>query len=524
MIIEDKSMNTRMRTWPHLAAALVVAVAIAVVWGVVLAWAGSLVEQWWQRNGRVTVTEWVPVLRDGTPVIFSSHVIGDYVDSSCRTLDGQPLELEPDPDPYLHIENLLQGAIFEKPIRPPELFHVPIHWRYRIADLFEHQRPRVYWYGVLEDAPLVRAYFVGYDALSKLRVGYIGRSGFRRSLPPKEEWFDLANCDQDYELFSYSRDNPRQRPGLMSLVDGDRLLEIDLLARSVQTIFESPGLLGWAMVQEPPQQQADNAAVAIAAPAAAEPTSTVTTSNPPETPAAGTTKREPLLSRIAVRTPKSIVILDPPTGEKREYPLPELLRDKWVEAYAVGGGQLLLLHSPENDGSRTELMWLKPGGEIAWRETVTLASYSQPKLSERQACFLAVPVAPIPIGWLGLLGVGMPIGFLQSNEEPTYAGALMRGLGPAWPALAAVLLIGAAMAWWTYRLQQKYHRPATGLWCAFVFLLGPPGLLAYRLEQRRAKLETCPACDAIVPRDREACAACDALFPAPPPVGTEIFA
>ncbi|MCI0491575.1 MAG: hypothetical protein L0Z07_01405, partial [Planctomycetes bacterium] len=230
-------MNTRMRTWPHLAAALVVAVAIAVVWGVVPVWVGSLVAQWWQTNGRVI--ERVPVLRDGTPVVFS-YDFGNPFNNSYRTLDGQPFDPEPD------FEFQLQGAFFGKPIRPPGLFHVPIPWRNRITDFWGLRRPRVLWYGVLDDAPQVRAYFVGFDVLSKLRVGYIGRSGFRRSLPPNEEWFDLANHNRASAGSTNSGDDQRQRNGLMSLVDGDRLLEIDLLARSVQTIFESPGLLGWA--------------------------------------------------------------------------------------------------------------------------------------------------------------------------------------------------------------------------------------------------------------------------------------
>jgi hypothetical protein len=57
-----------------------------------------------------------------------------------------------------------------------------------------------------------------------------------------------------------------------------------------------------------------------------------------------------------------------------------------------------------------------------------------------------------------------------------------------------------------------------------VLLLGLPGFFGYWLEHRRPKLESCDACDEIVPRDREACAACDAQFPTPPLMGTEIFA
>ena len=45
------------------------------------------------------------------------------------------------------------------------------------------------------------------------------------------------------------------------------------------------------------------------------------------------------------------------------------------------------------------------------------------------------------------------------------------------------------------------------------FLAWTAGLLAYLVEQRRAKLEACPQCGDIVPRDREACAACNTDLP-----------
>ena len=87
-----------------------------------------------------------------------------------------------------------------------------------------------------------------------------------------------------------------------------------------------------------------------------------------------------------------------------------------------------------------------------------------------------------------------------------------------------VLVISAVLAWLTWLLQRKYRRPATALWTAFVFLLGAPGFVAYWLEHRRPKLERCPECGQIVPRDRDACSDCSTPFPAPTLVGTEIFA
>jgi hypothetical protein len=113
---------------------------------------------------------------------------------------------------------------------------------------------------------------------------------------------------------------------------------------------------------------------------------------------------------------------------------------------------------------------------------------------------------------------------LQSGGASTSLDAVGKTLQISWLGLIATPLIGAVLAWWTYRLQQKYRRPASRIWCAFVFLLGWPGFLAYWIEQRRPKLETCAECATIVPRDRDACAACNTLFAPPQRLGTEIFA
>ena len=130
---------------------------------------------------------------------------------------------------------------------------------------------------------------------------------------------------------------------------------------------------------------------------------------------------------------------------------------------------------------------------------------------------------PIPIGFI--LGVFLgSITLLQSGQATTYLEAVASTLDIGWLGLIAIPLVGAALAWWTYRLQRKYHRPATGIWCAFVLLLGLPGFLAYLIEHRRPKLESCGECGTIVPRDREACAACKTEFAPPSRLGTEVFA
>ena len=94
----------------------------------------------------------------------------------------------------------------------------------------------------------------------------------------------------------------------------------------------------------------------------------------------------------------------------------------------------------------------------------------------------------------------------------------------AWPAIIAVLLVGAILAVIPYRLQRKYHRRASTAWCAFVLLLCWPAFVAYWLEHLQPNLEECRECSKTVPRDRDACAACRTPFPVATLLGMEIFA
>jgi hypothetical protein len=517
-------MNHRPRLWTRLTATLVITLAVAVAWGVVLAWAGYLGTQIWRSDD--TVYESIQVLDNGTPLI-QSYSYQAVVDQTYRTLNGSPVELT-------GREQWLAGAYFLEPIQPAGFLEPPIPWSERLAASSNFQRPPVGWYLARDDEPVGHAYLVGYDETSKLRVGYIGRSGYRRALPPRDEWFNVGrhrfrywdgsvsssgNLQFGSRAYSWALTAGDQRlpPWLLFLIDGDRLLEVDLRSRTVRALLEVPGMLATAVVTQPQSSRdTPDAAQADRQPPAepADAADAIVPSQPRQSPA----------QRLAIRMNDRIVLLDPPTGAQREYVLPESLRDRFIYAYALGNDQLLIQWWKHADTLRgdTELTWLQPEGTVAREEHVALATPSQ--ATERQQAWMAAALAPVPIAWSFVLAIVAPLGMLQTHQVGTYAEGLSRIFGIAWPSFVVVIVLGALLAWWTYKLQRKYRRHATGVWCSFVFLLGVPGFLAYWLEHRRPKLETCDECGNVVPRDRDACAACDKLFPAPPLVGTEIFA
>ena len=87
-------MMKRVATFQPLFLAVLLAAGFGIVWGFVVGWGISMVEQA-ARSGKVY--ESLYVRADGTPVI-QSYSRGDYYNRTYRTLDGQPLEISPRED------------------------------------------------------------------------------------------------------------------------------------------------------------------------------------------------------------------------------------------------------------------------------------------------------------------------------------------------------------------------------------------------------------------------------------------
>jgi hypothetical protein len=437
-------------------------------------------------------------------------------------LEGKPLPNQDD-------DEFLNAASLAAPVKPPRLFETPISWSERIAGISDQQRMATAWYLVRDDRPEGRCYLAGFDEKSKLPVGYMGRQGFGRTMPLVDDWFDLDRRTLGWNNGAVATMNSIQPGGLainygpasatvneklppwqLFLIDGDKLLEIDLRKRSLRTILESTGLVAVTTLLEPLHAaRADAPDDNNTPPAATEGDETNNDSSDIVRQAA----------KIALRTTDRIMLLDPRTSAQSQYSLPQSMREKAIQVYSTGSGQLIVQSA--DDYFKPHLVWLTADGSVAREEHVTLANNQG---NTAVAALIGFAVAPIPVGWISGIFLLGPLANLQSRQANTFAEAVVRNVEPTWAALIAVIAIGVLLAAGTYRLQRKYHRAATGIWCAFVFLLGVPGFLAYWFEHRRPKLEACQDCGQIVPRDRDACAACSTPFPAPPLVGTEIFA
>ncbi len=533
-------MNGRANIWRKIVAAAIVATGIGVVWGVGCGWLFSI---FGSLSARTIISEQLDVAYDGTPVIsIRSNDTPGMSTLGRRTLDGKPW-----PSDY---ELWLYGASPRRFELPPGVIRLPIRWdnyRGRIGGVTDGKKPPTAWYVVSSDKQADHLYFAGFDPTSKLSVGYIGSEGFRLSLPPRKEQFSFAGNEagrvtdrvassqyvegnsivQYHNLSAY--DHPAQ--WLIFVVDGKRLWEIDLRERTSRVVLEVPDSLsiGEMHVLEATVQDADrddNARrtrpgrfrlvaqqdVFRALPPAADPADSDT--EPPKT-----------TGIVVVRTRDRVLLYDATSDNHWEFKLPsQVPADRSFTCYWLSPDTLLLnCHAGYwSGGSINELYWISPDGAIQREERVELQG-SVPPLESREFWAMSA-LMPEPLGWLGSIVGVEPFWRLQYYKANTYSAALRQTFALLWPMSVIVLIVSLASAWYAHRLHRQYFRPHSGVWATFVFLFGPPGLAAYWLEHRRAKLEPCGECGANVPRDREACAACATPFPAPPLVGTEIFA
>jgi len=532
---------------------LVLALGIGVAWGVFIAIGCSIFTT--LRPIAARTSEDVVVVADGTPLIRSRSG-GNYLDTSLRTLSGKTIELER--------QGFLTAASLAEPYRAPRLVEGPITWRQRLAGCSNHTKPPANWVLVRDDLRPGRAYFVGYDSFSKLRIGYLGRDGFRVALPPVDDWFDLGqetlgwgsravtSASQVYfgTAASYysgaasAREN-KLGPWLVYLKDGKTIQEINLRERQVRALGSFAGLQAMGIGEQPlagdDEQtddeleetpsvntwmllptQSDNRRIPPRSPfqlTAMQPSFFYTI-----TPAEPINPKHKTAHRLLFRCDDRIVRINPFDGTRKEFFLPESLLNQRLTVYCAGEDQLLLQYGRGwwERGSVVGLLWIDPAGEVTRDETLQLAGYVGG--SQHAASLGAAVVAPTLLPWLGGLLGAAPLAQLHSYQAETYAEALSKTFDQGWPGLLLVSLLSILLAAVVFRWHGKYGRPNRAAWTSLVLLTTLPGFLAYWVLHRRPPLAACPGCGRSVPRNRDGCARCDQPFPEPTLLGTEVFA
>jgi hypothetical protein len=537
-------MRNPLSFWWKLLAVVVVATGIAVVWGMAAMWVATLAEA--TLRG-AQISEGIQIAADGTPVISTqARKSGNYAELSRRTLDGKLW-----PSDY---ENWIYPAWLDPPPRSPGLFYLPIYWSpnsNRIVGVTDYKHPPTDWYAVHDGQPEGHMYFAGYDTYSQMPVGFIGTQGFQDSLPDISRQFSLRfnpgrpiiayfagnGMTEENRIITYHggySSEARLAPWLKFVVDHSKLWQIDLRARTAEVVLAVDGTLGLndmstlesiALGNSAEQANRNTSTTPVQSdlataesPASSQGPSTLSSEG------SSSAERPKRATILTILTDDRIVLFDPPTRKQWEFKLsPEAARTR-VQVYWIHPDELLLTiyDGYWAQGPVMKLLWVKADGTIARRERLELHGWTTPS-PEAIARRVAAAV-PVPVVWFTGMLAGGPAELIQENMAPDYVSALRQTWGIAWLPFVVVLVVSLPAVWIVRRWQRQYRRPNTAAWSILVFLLGPLGLAAYRIEHRRAKLERCGECGHVVPRDRETCAACHSPFPAPPLVGTEIFA
>jgi hypothetical protein len=490
----------------YVALAFVLGLGIQIIYAVLVGWGITVGDELIGNRGAY---ESVQIRADGTPV-FVTHSYTDYYDMTGRTLQGDLMPRE-------ELDDWLSGAYLNEWKQPRPRFG-RIDWGDRIRSFNDGGQPAGYWYFVHTGRQQGQGYFVGFDSKSKLRVGYIGRVGFRSDLPPVEDQFPVdgrrlaGSSSRSDHLVSCGSSGIYLVPRYLSagdasgqllpewmvyLISGNQLWEIDLHERSIRVLAESE----------------DFVSVATCRPARPQ----------------GTKRSDDKLLRrpqhLAIRTLDRVILLDPRTGDQQSYAIPQIVRSKKFDFYELSDQTALLSirGRPEAGGTPIGLHWIDQQGEIVREEHVTInrgQSFVDPR---RIACGLSFLV-PVPAVAAVATCVALPIGYLVTGEAPHYPAALARALSEGWPALLITFALAGFMVHLCLKRQRQYALPGTRTWVVFVALFGVPALAGYLVCRRWPPRAACPACQEPVPRDRESCASCNTAFPEPAPEGIEVFA
>jgi hypothetical protein len=482
----------RRTIWPRWVLLVILAIGVAVVWGVA---AGMVISQL-EANSGVDGYESLSVRADGEPVIDAYSTAGGvYRDLPPRDLDRRIL-----PGPK------------QVPLAPAQLaagpdqrrwFNGPVTWPERLIGLVDHDSIELaQWFLIHDGLQEGRVYLQGFDEQSRLTVGYIGRDGFRLSPPAPAQQFEVgppltygrshAVVTGDHSQFGMEGNVNDVSRLCVYVLDRQKILEINLRDRTVKELYAHADLRSIAIATQP--QTGDD--------------------------------RPPIANRLVARLPDRLVALNPANGEKVEYVLPEKFRSaKSLTAYLVDPQQILI-QSWEKDGhmgSRpVTLVWVDAAGEITKERTVELAGF-QPQSDREMAAWFTLGI-PSPLAFAAMTLLLAPLGSLATHGLAGYQEAVQKIFVAAWPVGLVLLVACLIAAWLVVRWQRQYDRSHTALWAVTVFVLGVPGLLAYMIYYGFPRRVPCPACGQPTPQRRDACAACRAPFPAPALKGTEVFA
>lgn len=482
--------------------AMTLAVGFGTLWFVVANVVGEGLVDVWTKSPEWPPRENLAVRADGTPLIASTQ--RGQLNASYKELNGRAVS-----DP----ENLRLVDPFWMAIQPRrsefDFLTVQSGWEKRLKLFTDDQDKSLKWFFVHDGGIDGTGYFVGYDPVDKRTVGYIGQAGFTsRPVALSDRFpvrFDLMRLVPYWsavkiQIFGGKLLDqgllPTPIPArLVSVPAQNRLYEVDLSARTVRQVFESPEMIEsfTALLESP----------------------SIT---------GGPTSRGPIQ---ALRTTGHLYLLNREHQVLRKFSIPTETDCRFpVAVYELFDGEAFAAFDrwrvcDDNRNIDPKILYrIAADGTLADQTELILES-GMLKWHKQRAATVFHCALPVPIA----LALVEPFMITFIDQENSYASAARSMFRNSWPSLVGLLILSLLLAAAAWRRARGFALPASEqlAWVIFVFLGGLPGYVGFWLHRRWPLRQNCPRCRTRVAWDREVCAACGKPFPSAAVQGIEIL-
>ncbi len=478
--------NKTIARWP-IALATVLGVGALIVWAFACFWINFVVE-----NAFVTYRQDDNLIftAEGQALLQSYNGMPNRAVAVYRTLEGQVVDPE---SANFQIDAAANTQLPE----PSRRRSSAIDWSQRVIGFGEARPTPVYWYLIHDGQQRGHAYFAGYDPHSKLPVGYLGLRGYRSDVPPTDEQL-VIDRSQLQGITSYAGrwGSMGREPGNLGaegkralyIVSGESLLRVDLAQRLIHPVTLPDKVLSVGNIEEPKAVSDERKVI-----------------------------YEP---RVVVRLPEELVVLNLKGETLRSVRIPREVRDAHLKLFGTTGPDSILVAARPPRGTPTEIMWIRPDGDVARQVQLPRSATGRDDCSN----WLSTGALPSPPLEALMYFVLLPMQYVEQGEAADFHAALERSVSQTWAPFSTLCVLSALLAIYCYRRHRRYAPTGAWSWAAFVLVGGPPALVGYWLHRGWPAVEPCGACGAIVPRDRKGCLVCAAEFAPPPLKGIEVFA